>query len=88
MQAIGEKEGAIMKNKKIDQDMPQGRLKRIKDFLPAPSDLAVFQETKKITISLNKFSIDFFKRQAQVHHTKYQRMIRELVDRYAYQYSQ
>ena len=88
MLVIGEKEGAIMKNKKIDQDMPQGRLKRIKDFLPEPSGLAASKETKKITISLNKFSVDFFKRQAQVHHTKYQRMIRELVDRYAYQYSQ
>ena len=81
-------EGGIMKNERADSNMPLGRLRRVKDFLPAPADLAISKETKKITISLNKFSIDFFKRQAEQHHTKYQRMIWELVDRYVFQYSQ
>jgi predicted DNA binding CopG/RHH family protein len=67
--------------------MPIGKLARVKDFLPSPADLVISEETKKITISLKKSSIDFFKRQAARYHTKYQRMIRELVDRYALQYS-
>ena len=67
--------------------MPIGRLTRIKDFLPPPSELVVPAETLKVTISLKKSSVDFFKHQAEKHHTKYQKMIRELVDRYATQFS-
>lgn len=76
-----------MRKKTINSDMPVGKLTRIKDFLPAPDKLVIPEKTVKITISLKKSSIDFFKQQAQRHHTKYQRMIRELVDRYALQYS-
>lgn len=76
-----------MKNKIHNADMPIGKLTRIRDFLPPPAELATTEETTKITISLKKSSIEFFKRQAQHNHTKYQRMIRDLVDRYATQYS-
>lgn len=76
-----------MKARNNNSDMPIGKLTKIKDFLPPPAELAVPEETEKITISLNKSSIEFFKRQAQQHNTKYQRMIRELVDKYATQYS-
>ena len=75
-----------MKNKKINQDMPIGKLVRIKDFLPSPAELALPEETTKITISLKKSSVEFFKHQAELYRTKYQRMIRELLDRYAMQY--
>ena len=85
---IGERgRDIIMKKKMIDSNMPIGKLTRIKDFLPSPAELGVSEETKKITISLRKSSITFFKRQAERYHTKYQRMIRELIDRYAAQYS-
>lgn len=76
-----------MKARNNNSNMPIGKLTKIKDFLPTPAELAVPEETEKITISLNKSSIEFFKRQAQQHNTKYQRMIRELVDKYATQYS-
>ncbi|MDD5195653.1 MAG: CopG family transcriptional regulator [Candidatus Omnitrophica bacterium] len=76
-----------MRKKKIDHNMPIGKLTRIKDFLPSPDELAIADEAKKVTLVLRKESIDFFKRQALLHHTKYQRMIRELVDRYVEQYS-
>jgi predicted DNA binding CopG/RHH family protein len=76
-----------MKKKTINSEMPIGTLVRVKDFLPSPAELAIPGESKKITISLKKSSIEFFKHQAQRHHTKYQRMIRELVDRYAMAYS-
>ena len=67
--------------------MPVGKLIRVKDFLPPPGQLVVDAETAKITIALKKSSVDFFKRQAKKSHTKYQRMIRELLDRYASHYS-
>lgn len=76
-----------MKKQAIRSDMPIGKLTRVKDFLPSPSELAVSEKTKKVTISLSKKSIDFFKRQARLHHTKYQRMMREVIDKYAMQYS-
>lgn len=63
--------------------MPIGKLTEIPDFLPSPEELAVPEDTVKITISLKKESIDFFKQQAAKHHKKYQRMIREILDRYA-----
>ncbi len=68
-------------------EMPIGKLQRIKDFLPPPNQLVVKQETTKVTIALEKSSINFFKRQAKKNHTKYQRMIREVLDQYASYYS-
>jgi len=70
-----------------DPNMPIGALKSVKDFLPAPSQLVVSEETTKVTITLSKSSIKFFKRQALQYHTKYQRMIRNLLDTYATQFS-
>ena len=37
----------------------------------------------KVTISLSKRSVEFFKEQARKHNTQYQRMIRRLLDAYA-----
>lgn len=62
-------------------------MKRISDFLPPPEELVIPEDTVKVTISLSRASIDFFKRQAKLHHIKYQRMLRQLVDRYAILYS-
>ncbi len=67
--------------------MPLGKLKQIPDFLPIPEELAATEKTIKITIALKKSSIDFFKREANRHHTKYQRMIRDLIDKYATQFA-
>jgi len=44
------------------------------------------EENVKVTISLNKSSVEYFKKEAQKHHTSYQRMIRRLLDWYASQY--
>lgn len=76
-----------MKDKMAEQDMPIGKLTKAKDFLPPPSELVIPEQTVKVTIALKKSSVEFFKKTAERHHTKYQRMIRELVDRYATQYS-
>jgi len=71
-----------MKKKNKYSDMPIGKLKIVKDFLPPPDQLVMPEETVKVTIALKKSSLDFFKREAQKHGTKYQKMIREVVDRY------
>jgi predicted DNA binding CopG/RHH family protein len=76
-----------MKRKTEDLNMPVGRLTRVKDFLPPPEELVTTEKTVKVTIVLNKKSIEFFKHRAGLYHTKYQKMIRELLDRYATQYS-
>jgi hypothetical protein len=58
----------------------------IPDFLPSPEQLVVGEEGVKVTISLSRRSVDFFKEAAERHHTSYQRMIRRLLDTYADQY--
>mgnify|MGYP006267439531 FL=1 len=63
-----------------------GKLKVIKDFLPPPEQLVMQEENVKVTIALNKSSIDFFKKEAQRYHTSYQKMIRRLIDLYASQH--
>jgi hypothetical protein len=64
-------------------DESLGRLKVVPDFLPAPEDLIFREEGVKVTIALSKRSVEFFKREAEKHHTQYQRMIRRLLDAYA-----
>ena len=70
-----------------DLNMPSGKLTRVKNFLPPPGQLVFPKDLIKVTIALSKPSIEFFKKQAVKHHTKYQRMIREVVDRYAQQHA-
>lgn len=60
-----------------------GKVKTIPDFLPSPEELALKEETVKITISLSKASIEFFKNEAKKYNTQYQKMIRRLLDEYA-----
>lgn len=45
------------------------------------------ERTIKVTLLLSQSSVQFFKRQAAQYGTKYQRMIRKIVDQYAEQYS-
>ena len=72
-----------MKKKIAYTDEPLGELRVIRDFLPSPEELAPDDELVKVTISLSKASVDFFKRIAGKHHTRYQKMIRRLLDSYA-----
>lgn len=75
-----------MKKKIKYTDEPMGELRIIDDFLPKPEQLALKEENIKITISLNKASVDFFKKKAKEQHTSYQKMIRRLIDWYAVQH--
>jgi len=63
-------------------DEPIGDPKVIRDFLPSPEELAFREEDVKITITLSKRSVDFFKGKAAQTDTQYQRMIRKLLDAY------
>ena len=75
-----------MKSKTKYADEPMGKLRVIKDFLPPPDQLVLKEENVKVTISLKKSSIDFFKEEAKKHHTSYQKMIRQVVDWYSAHY--
>jgi hypothetical protein len=72
---------------KNDSDMPVGKLTRVDDFLPPPNKLVVPVDTVKITIALDKSSVEFFKGEAFKNKVKYQRMIRNLLETYAAKYS-
>jgi hypothetical protein len=58
----------------------------VRDFLPPPDQLVLTEEGVKITISLSRRSVEFFKEAAKRNHTSYQRMIRRLLDAYADQH--
>lgn len=59
------------------------RIRVIEDFLPAPADLVLREDNVKVTLSLSRRSLDFFKREARKRRVPYQRLIRALVDTYA-----
>ena len=63
-------------------DEPLEKLRVIDDFLPSPEDLVFKEENVKITITLSKSSVNFFKKAAKKNHTQYQKMIRRLLDHY------
>ena len=76
----------MKRRQKVNPDMPQGKLIRVKDFLPPPDQLVFTKDTEKITIALTRSTIIYFKNLAKSHRTKYQKMIREVLDRYASHY--
>ena len=80
---IGEKENKFMKSKIEYTKGEIGKVKIIKDFLPPPSELVLRDDNVKVTLSLSRRSIDFFKREAKKQSVPYQKMIRALVDGYA-----
>jgi predicted DNA binding CopG/RHH family protein len=59
------------------------RMRVIEDFLPPPADLMPREDNVKVTLSLSRRSLDFFKREAGKRRVPYQRMIRALADTHA-----
>jgi hypothetical protein len=73
-----------MKKSKIEYTKGEiGDVRIVKDFLPLPSQLVLRDDNVKVTLSLSRRSINFFKREAKKQHVPYQKMIRALVDGYA-----
>ncbi len=60
-----------------------GRVRVVEDFLPAPDGLVAREDNVKVTLSLPRRSVEYFKRAARTRRAPYQRMIRALVDAYA-----
>lgn len=88
MPGIGGKEKIFMKKKIKYSNEKIGEVEIIKDFLPKPEDLVFKEDTVKVTLNLSKSSIEFFKEIAQKHGSQYQKVIRNLLDRYTSHYSQ
>ena len=63
-----------MKNRIKYTNEPLGQLKVVKDFLPPPSELVFKEDGVKVTMTLSKSSVEFFKRVAHKYHTPYQKM--------------
>lgn len=55
----------------------------IRDFLPPPDKLVFKEPQIKVTLTLSKRSLDFFKKHAKKEQVPYQAMIRSVVDLYA-----
>lgn len=75
-----------MKSRITYTDEPMGKVRVVADFLPSPEQLAFREENVKVTISLSRTSLEFFKEQAGLHKTAYQKMIRSLLNAYAVQH--
>ena len=65
------------------QNIPVGKIKRLVRRMPYPIGLVSSDKKVLVTTYLNKSTIDFFKKEADKYHTKYQRMMRAVLDRYA-----
>lgn len=85
---IGGKENRYMRKKIKYSNEEIGKVEIVKDFLPKPEDLVFKEDTVKVTLNLSKSSIEFFKEIAQKHGSQYQKVIRNLLDRYTSHYSQ
>jgi hypothetical protein len=71
-------------NRKEGHPLPHHQRQPPRDFLPPPDKLVLKEDQVKVTISLSKNSVDFFRRArapiARQHHTSYQKMIRRVID--------
>jgi hypothetical protein len=84
---IGAEVRQFMKRSAKYKDEPLGRLEVVEDFLPPPDQLVLKEDGVKVTISLSKRSVDFFKAHASRSKVPYQKMIRSLLDNYVSQYT-
>jgi predicted DNA binding CopG/RHH family protein len=75
-----------MKTKIKYTEEPIGDLRVVRDFLPPPDQLVLKEDNIKVTISLKKSSVGFFKKEAKKRNTSYQKMIRQVIDWYASHY--
>lgn len=77
-----------MKRKKIKYtDEPMEGVVVIDDFLPPPGKLVRKEKQVKVTLTLSKRSVDFFKHHADKESVGYQAMMREVIDRYTDHFS-
>jgi len=69
-------------SRKIKYTNERLEMKKVRDFLPTPEEFVLTEETVKVTMTLSKRTVDFFKTRARQRVARYQRMIRRLLDVY------
>jgi predicted DNA binding CopG/RHH family protein len=90
---IGEKGKNCMKKDTRYSKAPEGvddaliSAQIIEDFLPPPEKLIPKEATRKITITLSRKSVEFFKEKSKESQVPYQQMIRKVLDNYTEVYS-
>jgi predicted DNA binding CopG/RHH family protein len=72
--------------KKIEYTDEPMEAEVIEDFLPPPEKLIRKEENVKVTITLSKESVNFFKKIALLRRFPYQKMIRKVLDYYVSHY--
>jgi hypothetical protein len=88
----GVKEGKYMSDNSKYTDAPADIAQALQggvvteDFLPSPDQLILKTEKEKITIAIDKRSLDLFKQYAKQHNSKYQIMINGVLGSYADKY--
>lgn len=75
-----------MKKNKTYSEGEIGEVEAVRDFLPRPEDLVLKDDTVKVTINLSRSSLEFFKKIAKKNGSKYQKVIRNLLDSYSGHY--
>ena len=61
-------------------DEPMDDIRVVADFLPSPEELAFREESVKVTISLSKKSVEFFKAQGRGYQTAINKVLRRYVE--------
>lgn len=70
-------------NAPADIESALGEAVVIADMLPSPTELVRKSAKEKITIAIDKGSLELFKKYAKKHDAKYQTMINDVVGAYA-----
>ncbi len=73
------------KTKYTDEKL--GEVEIVEDFLPRPEELGFKDANVKVTLNLSRSSVDFFKKIARQNGSRYQKVIRELLDTYSSHFS-
>jgi len=74
------------KDAPFDMEKALDKANQVADFLPPPDQLVEKIEKEKITISLNKRSVEFFRKAADEEGVGYQTMINNLLEKYVQHY--
>jgi len=72
--------------KRIKYDDEPIEFEVVEDFLPSPEKLVLKEDNVKVTITLSRESVNFFKKAARKFHYPYQKMIRKVLDYYVSHY--
>jgi predicted DNA binding CopG/RHH family protein len=92
VQDIGGKEKECMRSKinytnaPADIESSLDGAVTVEDFLPAPSKLVRKVQKEKVTLAMDKHSLDLFRKYAKKHNTPYQPIINGVLSSYAERY--